>query len=151
MKKTGLLLLLLFVTACNSYKPARKDVSVNKADKEVNDIHNATPESLNEDKIYVKKYAKQYFFARCITYSYSKEISEQILKEDVSFSVLIDIGNLWEISSELDSLAKEKSLSIKALQISDYQNKKPSIFRCLEIYESKKLDSIIQKIINSHK
>ncbi len=128
-----LISILLTLTYCNSYK--EKGNSSNYFKKEI----------IN------KKFAKQYFFARCITNSYSKKISEQILKDDVSFSILIDIGNLWKISSQLDSLAKEKSKLIKATQISDYQNKKPTIFRCLELYESRKIDSIINKIIISHK
>lgn len=78
------------------------------------------------------KYIKDYFFCRCIEHAYNEETAKKIKQNDISQSVLFDVGNLGRYYKAIDSLATEKAKSIQPTQISDYKDKKPVIMRCLE-------------------
>lgn len=78
------------------------------------------------------EYIRDYFFCRCLEHAYSEELTNKIKQNDISQSVLFDVGNLGKYYQIIDSLAMQKAKSIQSTQILDYRNKKPVIMKCLE-------------------
>jgi len=105
-----------------------------------------------QERIESIKLAKKYAFINCLIYSYNnKNLRDSIFKKDMSLGMLWDIGGstIPYIYKELDSITLEYAKTIKPSQITDYEQRKPTLYKCLDYYESKKTDSIIRNIIKN--
>ncbi len=132
MKYLGLLFGILFVLSCKTVH---------------NDKMAANP--VERKDLVNKEYAKEYFFIKCLKHGYNNQLYDSIVyHKDVSESVLIDIGNLWNVSDKLDSLAKNEINQIfSSKEVRYYSNDKFVFLDCLNLYKSKKLDTIIENLI----
>lgn len=92
------------------------------------------------------EYMRDYFFCRCLDHAYSEKVTKYIWQNDISKGVLFDIGELGAYYQELDSLARIKAEAIKPSQITDFQNEKPVILRCLEYSRNLDISSILKDI-----
>ncbi|KAA3436564.1 hypothetical protein [Rufibacter hautae] len=101
------------------------------------------PSTLKAEKIQLKK---DYAFCMCLHYTLGKETADKLWAEDISRGVLIDIADLYEENSHLDSIALEASERIVPSTYSDHENKKAVVFRCLQFYQSRELDRFVKSM-----
>ena len=118
-------ILLIFLVACNN-----KSISKNTKESNIDSI-------LIQRQTWLKNYA----LCACASEGYKQEGIEVI---DYSYGVYRDIAPYDQKSySIIDSIAKKIIEKTPALQIDDYNNKKPILKSCLEFYHSKFLDSVV--------
>jgi len=135
MKKILFLILILFLNSCG----VSESYTTNN--------HPTKKEGLDSIKL-----AKKYAFIQCLIYSYNnRNLIDSIFKKDMSLGMLWDIGNnsIPYIYKELDSITFEYVKTIKPSQITDYEQRKPTLYKCLDYYGSKKTDSIIRYIMRN--
>lgn len=134
MKKILFLILIIFLNSCGVNESYTNNYSTKK-------------EGLDSIKL-----AKKYAFIKCLIYSYNnKNLRDSIFKKDMSLGMLWDIGGstIPYIYKKLDSITLEYVKTIKPSQITDYEQRKPTLYKCLDYYESKKTDSIIRYIMRN--
>ena len=85
---------------------------------------------------------KDYAVCSCIYFGNKKDT---VFKKDNSFSVLADITQFPpEVYNEVDKFVEEYASRIPNSRIGDYANQKPVLFKCVSLYKTEKLDSLIR-------
>lgn len=93
------------------------------------------------------KWLKDYALCSCIKYCFKEDT---IIKNDLSFAVYHEISDYSNatIYRTIDSLSKDAALNIEPSQIADHNGRKALLQGCINFYESKKLDSIVNSFDN---
>ena len=94
---------------------------------------------------------KDYSFCQYLMYSLGDSIKSQTLMKDHSLSTLVDIANIWTMTEDLNNIAMQYVDSIPNAQISDFQNQKPYLLRCLEFRRSIELEKEIINLLKENK
>lgn len=96
----------------------------------------------SEKKLTSRKLLKEYALCSCITFSEKKENHSY---SDGSIAVYRDIaGYPYTVYDKVDSMARKVSLDLKPFLFEE-GTVKSMFINCFELYNSKRLDSLIKK------
>ncbi|SMC73693.1 hypothetical protein SAMN04488101_102587 [Pedobacter nyackensis] len=90
-----------------------------------------------------RQWLKDYAFCSCLSYA---NTADSTYSNDISMGIYRDISAYNQDAYDaVDNLSKITASKISPSVIADYEEKKPILKSCLEYYQSKTLDSLVNK------